>query len=730
MEGLSNILPFEDNAFLDITPIYIKIAHPKNKEDEKYLYTGNGDEFYSRWYRRNRAEKWIKISQNCIYYIHDFASGEDTPCSILDFYKVVNDKFRGRKEIRTMNRSKSSSYVYSQEIINNMPVFRFYYFAPNYINENNKIQGYFETHRIWYQDEKFWVETRDGNVKEYKQGRNSVYRYKYSLIKNKQINFYNLYPWLYLSFWISDSSRNLHDYYFNKLYETRLERECNCKEFYKDIPTKESKEIFLSFFDFYNAITKYNFNGIYKNTPLKIVEDLKKSRPCCSVNKRKKLENKVDLFIYKYAYSYLCNSDKKIKIIAETLSDNLCRYRYFYFDFEVIRIYFDNKKSYKFIYDFNNFWWTSTKSSKIMYHSVNVNWKVTPNNTILNRIDINGFDNEYILYYSELIPKYVVLEQLAKMRYKHLLNSFILNAGWGGYLNFLYSPDFKKARNAKSIGDWINFKAKNLKLLRDPNFSDFIEVNNKVINMSKKYFKKDEVLTLNVIECINYNFQSFDRIRRLYGKDLDGLYDFFRVLVKRGNASNEIGEYLDYLDMINDANKLARHHFEKKIKPKDIKIMHKRIVTDYNDYQKIKYELQNKKLEEKFKNVIEQDEYKQFLYEDDNFIIVNPVGTYDLIREGSTLHHCVGSYRHRMANNNSFIYFIRKKESPELPYFTMEIVPERMTSKTGKKTKTKFIITQIFGEYDKVIDDENLRTFINNFKKLHKKEIKKCEYWE
>lgn len=62
-------------------------------------------------------------------------------------------------------------------------------------------------------------------------------------------------------------------------------------------------------------------------------------------------------------------------------------------------------------------------------------------------------------------------------------------------------------------------------------------------------------------------------------------------------------------------------------------------------------------------------------YEKDGFCIRLPQLRSDLTSEGQSLHHCVGreTYYKRHIAGESLIYFIRKTEKPEIPFFTMEL---------------------------------------------------------
>lgn len=65
-----------------------------------------------------------------------------------------------------------------------------------------------------------------------------------------------------------------------------------------------------------------------------------------------------------------------------------------------------------------------------------------------------------------------------------------------------------------------------------------------------------------------------------------------------------------------------------------------------------------------------------YLWEDKNYMIVPAAKCEELMREGRTLHHCVGAndtYMKKMAAGISWILFLRRKERPEEPYYTIEI---------------------------------------------------------
>lgn len=68
-----------------------------------------------------------------------------------------------------------------------------------------------------------------------------------------------------------------------------------------------------------------------------------------------------------------------------------------------------------------------------------------------------------------------------------------------------------------------------------------------------------------------------------------------------------------------------------------------------------------------------QEKWEQYKYENENFIIITPQKPEDLILEGIKLSHCVKSYIEEVAEGNTNIFFIRKKNNFQEPFYTAEI---------------------------------------------------------
>ena len=101
---------------------------------------------------------------------------------------------------------------------------------------------------------------------------------------------------------------------------------------------------------------------------------------------------------------------------------------------------------------------------------------------------------------------------------------------------------------------------------------------------------------------------------------------------------------------------------------------------------------------------------KIFAWQQDDYFVRPAESAEDIIREGRLQHHCVGAsdtYMAKMAKRKSWICFLRKKEAPEEPWYTIETDGEK--------------ILQAYAAYDRKPDwketDEVLQDWIRQVRK-------------
>lgn len=199
-------------------------------------------------------------------------------------------------------------------------------------------------------------------------------------------------------------------------------------------------------------------------------------------------------------------------------------------------------------------------------------------------------------------------------------------------------------------------------------------------------------------------------VKRLSGKGLKKIEDY--LFIKSFNVGEPESEWLrnqlecDGIFKKDKIRNIARHVSIQKA----IKYMKKQNVTiyDYDDYlaQCIELELNlesafiafpqdferahqqntdiiNARHEEKKMQALREKEnkfkdrlkklIKDYAFEADGLKIRPAERADEIVMEGKTLNHCVGSYADRHLQGTTTIFFIRKKSEPDKPYYTLEL---------------------------------------------------------
>ncbi len=140
--------------------------------------------------------------------------------------------------------------------------------------------------------------------------------------------------------------------------------------------------------------------------------------------------------------------------------------------------------------------------------------------------------------------------------------------------------------------------------------------------------------------------------------------------------------------------------------PKDLKMAHDVNVDIINEKNnQAEYKRHNtkysaiKKMNKELNNL--------YYYEDKQFLIRAPENAAEIVKEGQSLHHCVGggSYSERMASKSIAILFLRDKENPQTSYYTLEI------------SRTSNEILQCHGYRNKDSDKARINPFLRKFKR-------------
>lgn len=216
--------------------------------------------------------------------------------------------------------------------------------------------------------------------------------------------------------------------------------------------------------------------------------------------------------------------------------------------------------------------------------------------------------------------------------------------------------------------------------------TDFKEINyreakpHKMLGISKQELKAFENLAWDIDEFQEYsaakdnvNVFEYASCVDIYGQvQTSGLFKFLskapkfitsekiqNYLKKQGmNNKSGMETYLDYVKMLEDIST------SEIVFPPNLRQAH-------DSQDRLKDYLKNDKYKDAFKAV--KQKYSALEWNDGKYCIVLPNNPRELVDEGKTLRHCVGSYCSSHAAGNDIILFVRKYRRPERSFYTLNI---------------------------------------------------------
>lgn len=156
--------------------------------------------------------------------------------------------------------------------------------------------------------------------------------------------------------------------------------------------------------------------------------------------------------------------------------------------------------------------------------------------------------------------------------------------------------------------------------------------------------------------------------------------------------SQTVTTWRDYINMAEQLKMDTK--LEMLQRPKNLREAHNRVI-EMNKAKSI--EKKAKEIERKWPKVNRQlAKLGKYEYEQGKYCVVAPKKVYDIVREGMILGHCVHTcdyYFSRIQTDESYLFFLRKKETPDVPWYTLEVEPSgniRQKRTTGDKQNPDF----------------------------------------
>ena len=176
--------------------------------------------------------------------------------------------------------------------------------------------------------------------------------------------------------------------------------------------------------------------------------------------------------------------------------------------------------------------------------------------------------------------------------------------------------------------------------------------------------------------------EDFDILRHIHDESYDRMYQKYldmrryTTIYKLDKYINKQRivhdrDYFDYIGWLEEMGYDMRNEFN--LFPRDFKKAHDDKSKEYTRFK----DKQAKEDEKRFKRLLKQLRKETADVDAMNLRIKGmfirlPKELDELKREGETLHHCVGTYRDKVARGDTMIFFIRLEAEPDRPFYTLE----------------------------------------------------------
>lgn len=177
----------------------------------------------------------------------------------------------------------------------------------------------------------------------------------------------------------------------------------------------------------------------------------------------------------------------------------------------------------------------------------------------------------------------------------------------------------------------------------------------------------------------------------------------FNYLKKQAELQAESLEQMlvTWRDYINMAEQMKMNTDLDQIqRPKNVKAAHDGLVL-IKQGESLKK--QAKEIEKKWPKVNKQlEKLKKYEFENGGYCVIAPKNVLDIVKEGTILRHCVHTcdyYFDRIQRDETYLFFLRKKESPDTPWYTLEVEPSgniRQKRTTGDNQNADFQKAVVF----------------------------------
>ena len=294
-----------------------------------------------------------------------------------------------------------------------------------------------------------------------------------------------------------------------------------------------------------------------------------------------------------------------------------------------------------------------------------------------------------------LFPEYeFIVEQAMKLNLPFIYTAFRKECN-----------EFIKNMNTTSLTKATEMSAKQLTIFQ-----------NKVMLLKNDILYYFLRLGMLISSCKGIQLELFEKIcdialnDKVSNQDLE-VYNTL-ILSKPGNITSKINKINNYINSnffeyhklwntLKDINQLDLSEFPELPK---INIIEDKIQEMQTKIIMYEDEALYSNLNSKYKEFISK--LKQYEYFENKYCIICPQVIQELDIEGNILHHCVGSYKHNVAEGKEIILFLRKTDDSKTPFYTIDLDTDGYIRQ---------IHTRYNGDIEEDPEKEDIKTFLINW---------------
>lgn len=327
--------------------------------------------------------------------------------------------------------------------------------------------------------------------------------------------------------------------------------------------------------------------------------------------------------------------------------------------------------------------------------------------------------NKLLIGIGELKNFENIAEYLFKGRFERLLTETIENVEWWG--NALYYGSLElQGETLEEVFDI--YDRQKINRIREENGGEEMLKWMRYSEESGQKIAKDTLRYL-----IENNIGPDDYKEDINNLSLQQIQNYLEKQRAAGYANltpkEILNQWMDYLSICKAAGKNMEDAMV--LKPRDLKLRHDQAVADANQLKIVRAMRANKELRqreaEKMREKYPQAEKnleairERYEYQNEEYVIIVPHDLVEIIEDGQALHHCAGAserYFDRIESQETYICFLRRVETPGIPFYTIEVEPSGT-------------IRQHRSYLDEEPGIDEIRGFLREWQKILKKRLTK-----